>query len=139
MTAGLSAPSSPDMTGLPAARSMTMNARPRPASGPPDAHTNGVGKAAAATARCMIVSFCAVTGPGISRAARRRISAQKPPRMIREYHTMRLLPPPERRGRLGLYGIRHVQRLEFITRLQRRGYSLAGIWTCWGRGRAART
>src|SRR5580693_1826263 len=52
---------------------------------------------------------------------------QLPVRTIREYHTMRLLPPPERRGRLGLYGDRHVQRLELIARLQRRGYSLAGI------------
>jgi DNA-binding transcriptional MerR regulator len=50
-----------------------------------------------------------------------------PVRTIREYHTMRLLPPPERRGRLGLYGVRHVQRLQLISRLQRRGYSLAGI------------
>ena len=50
-----------------------------------------------------------------------------PVRTIREYHTMRLLPPPERRGRLGLYGGRHVQRLQLIARLQRRGYSLAGI------------
>jgi DNA-binding transcriptional MerR regulator len=52
---------------------------------------------------------------------------QLPVRTIREYHTMRLLPPPERRGRLGLYGTRHVQRLQLITRLQHRGYSLAGI------------
>src|ERR1700745_4446160 len=52
---------------------------------------------------------------------------QLPVRTIREYHTMRLLPPPERRGRLGLYGGQHVQRLRLITRLQRRGYSLAGI------------
>ena len=52
---------------------------------------------------------------------------QLPVRTIREYHTMRLLPPPERRGRLGLYGSRHVQRLQLIARLQRRGYSLAGI------------
>jgi DNA-binding transcriptional MerR regulator len=52
---------------------------------------------------------------------------QLPVRTIREYHTMRLLPPPERRGRLGLYGTRHVQRLQLIARLQRRGYSLAGI------------
>ena len=52
---------------------------------------------------------------------------QLPVRTIREYHTMRLLPPPERQGRLGLYGDRHVQRLRLITRLQRRGYSLAGI------------
>jgi DNA-binding transcriptional MerR regulator len=52
---------------------------------------------------------------------------QVPVRTIREYHTMRLLPPPERRGRLGLYGSEHVQRLRLIARLQRRGYSLAGI------------
>jgi DNA-binding transcriptional MerR regulator len=52
---------------------------------------------------------------------------QLPVRTIREYHTMRLLPPPERRGRLGLYGDHHVRRLQLITRLQRRGYSLAGI------------
>lgn len=53
--------------------------------------------------------------------------AQLPVRTIREYHTMRLLPPPERRGRVGFYGRAHVQRLELISRLQRRGYSLAGI------------
>ncbi len=52
---------------------------------------------------------------------------QLPVRTIREYHTMRLLPPPERQGRLGLYHDQHVQRLRLITRLQRRGYSLAGI------------
>jgi DNA-binding transcriptional MerR regulator len=50
-----------------------------------------------------------------------------PVRTIREYHTMRLLPPPERRGRVGLYGPEHVKRLRLIARLQRRGYSLAGI------------
>jgi DNA-binding transcriptional MerR regulator len=53
--------------------------------------------------------------------------AQLPVRTIREYHTMRLLPPPERRGRVGFYGPSHSQRLELIARLQRRGYSLAGI------------
>ena len=53
--------------------------------------------------------------------------AELPVRTIREYHTMRLLPPPERRGRVGLYGPEHVQRLQLIARLQRRGYSLAGI------------
>ena len=53
--------------------------------------------------------------------------AQLPVRTIREYHTMRLLPPPERRGRIGIYGPRHAQRLELIARLQQRGYSLAGI------------
>lgn len=50
-----------------------------------------------------------------------------PVRTIREYHTMRLLPPPERRGRVGIYGPGHVRRLTMIGKLQRRGYSLAGI------------
>ncbi len=50
-----------------------------------------------------------------------------PVRTIREYQTMRLLPPPVRHGRVGLYGEEHLQRLELIARLQRRGYSLAGI------------
>jgi DNA-binding transcriptional MerR regulator len=53
--------------------------------------------------------------------------AQLPVRTVREYQTMRLLPAPERRGRIGVYGDRHIQRLELIARLQRRGYSLAGI------------
>jgi DNA-binding transcriptional MerR regulator len=53
--------------------------------------------------------------------------ARLPVRTIREYHTMRLLPPPERRGRVGFYGPRHRERLELIARLQQRGYSLAGI------------
>src|ERR1700751_928848 len=52
---------------------------------------------------------------------------QLPVRTIREYHTLRLLPPPERQGRLGLYHDRHVERLRLITPLQRRGSSLAGI------------
>ena len=54
-------------------------------------------------------------------------SAELPVRTIREYHTMRLLPPPNKRGRVGIYGAEHVQRLNLIGRLQRRGYSLAGI------------
>jgi len=54
-------------------------------------------------------------------------STKLPVRTIREYHTMRLLPAPERRGRVGIYGAEHVQRLNLISRLQRRGYSLAGI------------
>jgi DNA-binding transcriptional MerR regulator len=53
--------------------------------------------------------------------------AQLPVRTLREYHSLRLLPPPERRGRIGVYGPQHVQRLALIGRLQRRGYSLAGI------------
>jgi DNA-binding transcriptional MerR regulator len=53
--------------------------------------------------------------------------AKLPVRTIREYQTMRLLPPPAKRGRVGLYGADHARRLELISRLQRRGYSLAGI------------
>lgn len=50
-----------------------------------------------------------------------------PTRTIREYQTMGLLPPPERRGRVGIYRRAHLQRLQLIGRLQERGYSLAGI------------
>lgn len=50
-----------------------------------------------------------------------------PVRTIREYQTRGLLPPPERRGRVGLYGATHLRRLQLIGRLQDRGYSLAGI------------
>jgi DNA-binding transcriptional MerR regulator len=50
-----------------------------------------------------------------------------PVRTIREYQTMKLLPPPVRRGRVGFYNVEHRRRLDLIARLQRRGYSLAGI------------
>jgi len=60
-----------------------------------------------------------------------------PSRTIREYQTMGLLPPPERRGRVGIYRRAHLRRLELIGRLQDRGYSLAGIrdlLTSWREG-----
>ncbi|WP_103381245.1 MerR family transcriptional regulator [Pseudonocardia dioxanivorans] len=50
-----------------------------------------------------------------------------PVRTIREYQTLGLLPGPRRRGRVGVYGASHLTRLHLIARLQRRGYSLAGI------------
>ena len=50
-----------------------------------------------------------------------------PVRTIREYQTEGLLSPPQRRGRVGVYGMSHLHRLELIGRLQTRGYSLAGI------------
>jgi DNA-binding transcriptional MerR regulator len=50
-----------------------------------------------------------------------------PVRTIREYQTIGVLPPPERRGRVGVYRTAHLLRLELIGRLQDRGYSLAGI------------
>jgi len=46
---------------------------------------------------------------------------------IRFYQKRRLLPPPERRGRIGWYGPEHVERLARIRDLQRRGFSLAVI------------
>ncbi|HEX9359372.1 MAG TPA: MerR family transcriptional regulator [Streptosporangiaceae bacterium] len=53
--------------------------------------------------------------------------AHLPVRTIREYQTLRLLPAPRRRGRIGVYGQVHLDRLATIGRLQRRGYSLAAI------------
>jgi DNA-binding transcriptional MerR regulator len=53
--------------------------------------------------------------------------AHLPVRTVREYQTMGLIPAPERRGRIGIYGSSHVVRLALIARLQQRGYSLAGI------------
>lgn len=50
-----------------------------------------------------------------------------PTRTIRDYRTLGVLPAPERRGRVGVYGDAHVERLALIGRLQARGYSLAGI------------
>jgi DNA-binding transcriptional MerR regulator len=50
-----------------------------------------------------------------------------PVRTIREYQTLGLLHPPRRVGRVGRYDVSHRRRLELIGRLQRRGYSLAGI------------
>lgn len=55
------------------------------------------------------------------------VRAGLPTRTIREYQTMGLLPPPERRGRVGVYRPSHAHRLQLIGRLQNRGYSLAGI------------
>lgn len=46
---------------------------------------------------------------------------------IRFYQKRQLLPPPERRGRIGWYGPEHVERLARIKDLQRRGFSLAVI------------
>ena len=46
---------------------------------------------------------------------------------IRFYQKRRLLPPPEREGRIAWYGPAHVERLGRIRDLQRRGFSLAVI------------
>ena len=44
---------------------------------------------------------------------------------IRFYQKRRLLPAPERRGRIAWYGPEHVDRLAQIRDLQQRGFSLA--------------
>jgi DNA-binding transcriptional MerR regulator len=46
---------------------------------------------------------------------------------IRFYQKRRLLPPPERQGRIAWYGPEHVDRLAQIKDLQQRGFSLAVI------------
>jgi DNA-binding transcriptional MerR regulator len=48
-------------------------------------------------------------------------------RTVRLYQTKSLLPPPRIVGRVGYYSELHVTRLRLIERLQRRGFSLAGI------------
>jgi DNA-binding transcriptional MerR regulator len=46
---------------------------------------------------------------------------------LRMYQQRKLLAPPERRGRNGVYSTAHLERLAVIDRLQKRGYSLAAI------------
>ncbi|MGI9022312.1 MAG: MerR family transcriptional regulator [Acidimicrobiales bacterium] len=46
---------------------------------------------------------------------------------VRYYQKQRLLPPPERDGRLALYTAEHLDRLGRIKDLQRRGFTLAVI------------
>lgn len=65
-------------------------------------------------------------------------AAGLPVRTIREYQAIRVLPPPLRRGRVGIYGQAHLRRLRLIARLKERGYSLAGIrdlLEAWAAGR----
>ena len=46
---------------------------------------------------------------------------------VRMYQSKGLLPPPERRGRIGYYGHGHLARLRLIAQLQEQGFSLASI------------
>ena len=48
-------------------------------------------------------------------------------RNVRVYQDRGLLPPPQRRGRLGLYGPEHLRRLRLVLRMLGRGYPLAAI------------
>jgi DNA-binding transcriptional MerR regulator len=59
-------------------------------------------------------------------------------RNIRYYQDNRMLPPPRRAGRVGLYGDAHLTRLRLITRLLERGYTAANITElvgAWEQGR----
>ena len=48
-------------------------------------------------------------------------------RNVRAYQERGLLPPPERRGRKGIYGPVHMARLRVIGPMLERGYSLANV------------
>ena len=48
-------------------------------------------------------------------------------RTIRFYAARGLLPPPQLRGRTGLYGLDHLARLELVSELSALGFSLAAI------------
>lgn len=48
-------------------------------------------------------------------------------RNIRAYQDRGILPPPEKRGRAGVYTDSHLSRLRIITQLLERGYTLASI------------
>jgi DNA-binding transcriptional MerR regulator len=59
-------------------------------------------------------------------------------RNVRAYQDRGLLPPPERRGRVGIYTQEHLARLRLINRLLERGYTLANISelvAAWQQGR----
>jgi DNA-binding transcriptional MerR regulator len=50
-----------------------------------------------------------------------------PSSTVRMYQNRGLLPPPERRGRVGYYDRNHRDRLRLIAHLQERGFSLSAI------------
>lgn len=59
-------------------------------------------------------------------------------RNVRAYQERGLLPPPRRRGRVGIYEDTHLARLQLIGRLLDRGYTVANIGellTAWEHGR----
>lgn len=65
-------------------------------------------------------------------------AAQTSVRNVRAYQDQGLLPPPERRGRLGIYNGEHLARLKLIGQLLERGYSIASIrelFEAWTQGR----
>jgi DNA-binding transcriptional MerR regulator len=63
-------------------------------------------------------------GVGVDEFARR---CNTTVRMVREYQTLGVLPPPLKVGRVARYGGEHFSRWRAVSRLQERGYSLAAI------------
>src|SRR5919108_5204360 len=62
-------------------------------------------------------------------------------RNVRAYQDRGLLPPPERRGRTGIYTSDHLARLRLIGKLLDRGYTLGNIAElilAWERGQDLR-
>jgi DNA-binding transcriptional MerR regulator len=58
-------------------------------------------------------------------------------RHVRTLQTQGLLPRPTLRGRTGLYGQEHLDRLKAVLRLQRAGFSLAAVgvlFEAWEQG-----
>jgi DNA-binding transcriptional MerR regulator len=58
-------------------------------------------------------------------------------RNVRAFQTLGLLPRPALRGRTGLYGQEHLDRLRAILRLQRAGFSLGAVgvlFEAWAEG-----
>ncbi|WAJ36422.1 MerR family transcriptional regulator [Pseudomonas sp. GOM7] len=65
-------------------------------------------------------------------------AAQTTVRNVRAYQDRGLLPPPQRRGRVGIYNAEHLSRLRLIGQLLERGYTIASIrelLETWEQGR----
>ncbi|MFD0684044.1 MerR family transcriptional regulator [Actinomadura fibrosa] len=65
-------------------------------------------------------------------------AAGVPVRTLRYYQERKLLPPPRRAGRVGLYSEEHLARLRMIGNLLERGHTLEGIrelLSAWEQGR----
>lgn len=74
---------------------------------------------------------CEYTVDELARAAATTV------RNVRAYQDKGLLPPPERRGRVGVYRGEHLARLRLIGQLLERGYTIASIrelFDAWAKG-----
>lgn len=85
----------------------------RPSREAPAAHDGPPPEPAQDAARYTVDELAAVTGV--------------PTRTIRHYQSEKVLPHPEKRGRVASYTDLHVRRLELIAQLQDRGLSLKAI------------